>query len=72
MASEYVIQVIHKATNKVVHSWAPGLAVEKELISELLDRVKAKGVGIARTEYHVLADVKEAIEELLHDLKSRV
>lgn len=71
MVSDYLIQVVHKDTGKVV-SWAPGLEVEKQFESELLDRVKAKGVGVARTEAHVLADVLSALQEMLRDLKSRI
>ena len=71
MASDFLIQVIHKQDGKVV-SWAPGLEVEKAFQAELLSRVKAKGVGLARTEAHVLASVDAALKELLHDLKSRV
>lgn len=32
--SEYLIQVVHKATGRVVQ-WAPGLDAERELVSEL-------------------------------------
>jgi hypothetical protein len=69
--SNYLIQVVHRETGKVV-SWAPGLDVEKQLVSELVDRVRAKGVGILRTTEHVARDVHAALEELLYDLKSRV
>ena len=71
MASDFLIQVVHKETGNVV-SWAPGLEVEKHLVTELLDRVKAKGVGVMRTEAHVLADVRLALEELLYDLKAQI
>jgi hypothetical protein len=72
MPSAYLIQVIHKETKKVVQAWEPGLSVEKEFISELCERVVAKGVGIGRTTAHVKADVLEACQELLHELKSQV
>ncbi len=68
MASKYVIQVASKKTGKV-YEWAPGLAAERELEDEICNRVAAKGVGIVRTTAHVIADVRAAIEELLHDLK---
>lgn len=71
MASEFLIQVIHVTTGEVVR-WAPGLDVEKQFETELLDRVKAKGVGVARTTSHVLQDVQEALRELLFDLKKQV
>jgi hypothetical protein len=70
--SEYLIQVVERESGRLVSSWEPGLRVEKSLITELLQRVKDKGVGLARTEAHVLEDVRTAFEELLHDLKSWV
>ena len=72
MASDYVIQIVHIPTGKVARSWAPGLAVEKQFVDEIIDRVQQKGVGVFRTEAHVLADVQEAITELLYDLKAQV
>ena len=71
MPSDYLIAVIEKTTGHTV-SWAPGLEVEAQFEDDLVTRVKAKGVGLARTEAHVLADVRAALAELLHDLKSRV
>jgi len=71
MASDFLIQVVEKSTGHCV-SWAPGLEVEKQFEEELLDRVRAKGVGIGRSTTHVLEDVKLALRELLYDLKSRV
>jgi len=72
MASDYAIQIVHVATGEVVHRWAPGLAVEVELVENLCARIAAKGVGVGRTEAHVIADVREAVGELLLDLKKRV
>ena len=75
MASAYVIQVWERAAGKTpakVVEFEPGLAVEKALITELITRTQAKGVGVFRTEAHVLTDVRDAFEELLYDLKSRV
>lgn len=71
MPSDYLIQVVHKASGSVVQ-WEPGLRLEQEFEDELLLRVKAKGVGLTRTEIHVLADIRAAVRELLYDLKSRV
>lgn len=71
MESEYLIQVLHKSTGKVVQ-WEPGLSVEKALVTELIGRVRTKGVGVFRTENHVIHDVREALEELLYELKSKV
>jgi hypothetical protein len=72
MASEYLIQVFHKPSGKVVHSWTPGLEVEKQFEDELIDRVKVKAVGVGRTKWKVGEMVREALVELLYDLKSKV
>jgi len=71
MASQYKIAVIFKDTGEVV-SWAPGLSVERDFEVELLNRIKAKGVGVGRTTAHVLDDVRDALRELLYDLKRQV
>ena len=70
--SNYLIQVVDRHTKEVIYSWLPGLEVEKQFETELCNRVKAKGVGILRTEKHVIADVLSALRELLYDLKSKV
>ncbi len=69
--SDYVIQVVHKETGRVVE-WAPGLQVERQLVIDLCNRVAAKGVGVFRTTAHVVADVRVALQELLYELKSEV
>ncbi len=71
MASSFKLQIASVDTGKVVE-WAPGLAAETELIDNLCARVQVKGIGIFRTEAHVLADIREATEELLHDLKKLI
>ena len=71
--SEFLIQIVHKDNKQVIHcTWAPGLAAEKDLIEELGRRVASKGVGIGRTQAHVVEDVKQAMRELLYSLKSLV
>ena len=71
MVSDYVIQVVNTKTGKVVE-WAPGMVVERQLVVDLCNRVAAKGVGMARSTAHVVADVKAALEELLFEMKSEV
>ena len=70
MASHYRIQIVEQHSGRVT-SWAPGLEIETEFVTNLCNRVKAKGVGF-RTETHVLTDVRAALEELLRDLKAHV
>lgn len=72
MASQYLVQIVDKKTRQVVNSWQPGLQAELEFEAELLRRVQKMGVGVFRTEAHVLKDVQAAIRELLYELKSRV
>ena len=69
-SSKFLIQIVHKESGAVV-SWAPGLDIEKQFDEELLNRIKAKGVGF-KTEAHVLEDVHKALEELLFEMKTRV
>lgn len=71
MPSDYVIQVVDTRTG-LVAEWAPGLKVERQLITDLSTRVASKGVGIGRTTKHVVQDVQTALIELLHELKSEV
>jgi len=70
--ARYLLQVWDTERNAVVTSWAPGGPVETELVTHLCERVRVKGVGLGRTEAHVVSDVQHAFEELLHDLKRRV
>jgi hypothetical protein len=50
----------------------PGAQGERDLIEDVLTRAQAKGVGVFRTEAHVLADVRAALAEALHALKAEV
>lgn len=73
MSSLYLIRVVERDSGEtVVSSWTPGSVVEKDLIEELVQRVRDKGVGVLRTEAHVIEDVRSALRELLLDLKKRV
>lgn len=71
MASQFVIQVVDKDTGLVVE-WAPGMACERQLVTELGGRVVAKGVGYFKSAKQVQAAVTEALRELLFALKSDV
>lgn len=50
----------------------PGGQAERDLVNEVKQRLKDKGVGFLRTEATVLAAVDEAITETLYALKSDV
>ena len=69
--SDYRLQIIHINTGRVV-SWAPGRLAETDVIEDLLARVKAKGVGLGRSEASVIGRIREAFGEMLYELKSKV
>lgn len=70
--SAYVLQVAEKGSGKVVASWPPGLEQERDLIAAIVSRVRARGVGVFRTEARVLEAVRDAIEQGVMDLKLQV
>lgn len=69
--SKFIIQVVNQDSGQVVE-WAPGMAIERQLVDDLCNRVAAKGVGILRPTSHVVEDVRTSLEELLFELKSDV
>lgn len=74
MASEFVVQlrIVHEATGTIV-AWTPRKPeTDGPVIDELCARIAAKGVGVGKSEAHVLADVRAAWHELLHGLKAHV
>ncbi len=78
-ASQFVIQVVDTETGKVVE-WAPGMAVERQLLTDLGTLVAAKiatqKVGLfvraSTVTTLVAAAAQEALKELLRNLKSDV
>ncbi len=70
--SAYVLQVADRLTGEIVAAWAPGMAAERQLVEELVNRIGQKSVGVFRTRAQVQAAVGEALRELLHDLKAQV
>lgn len=72
MASNYRLQIVHIPSGGVVVEWPPGLHQEHDLIDEIVERVRSRGVGLFQTEEHVTRDVRAAIEDLLYELKLRV
>ncbi len=71
MASAYLVQIVEADHGKVIE-FAPGLAVERDIETELVNRVLAKGVGVAKTSAKVGVAVRDAFRELMHDLKAQV
>lgn len=70
--SDFRLQIVHLPTNQVAFGWQPGDRVETDLAEELARRVKAKGIGLFRSEAHVLSDLRQAFSEMLYELKDRV
>jgi hypothetical protein len=68
--SDYELQVVRRGNKQVVARWPPG--DEDDLVSAILRRAKAEGVGAFRTEAHVLGVFETAIREAIHAVKSRV
>jgi hypothetical protein len=71
MASDYRIQIVRN-DGGLVHTWAPGGALERDLVEMIIEKVKGKGVGIGKTEASVLGSVRDAIHSALYDLKAAV
>lgn len=73
MPSRYVVQIAELESGAVVAAWTPRKPeTDGDVIDALCARVAAKGVGIGRTEAHGLNSLREAWQELLHDLKAQV
>ena len=72
MASRYQMRIVHLPDGMTVVAWPPGLDDEHDLIESLCERVRAKGVGIGRSEAHVIEDVRAAFTELLTNCKRMV
>ena len=70
--SEYRLRIVHARTGQIVKGWEPGTHIETDLVDELCARTKAKGVGMFRTEAHVLDDIRAAFAEMLYELKKQV
>lgn len=50
----------------------PGAKGERDLKADIGSRLLAKGVGIGKTQAHVLADFFTAFDEAMADIKSEV
>lgn len=69
--SDYRLQVLHLPTGEIV-KWKPGADVETDLVDDLCDRLKARGVGLFKTEKTVLDLVREELADVLWELKKKV
>lgn len=66
----FLITVTHKDGYTV--SLKPGGHAEREILSEVKEKLRKAGVGWFKSEHKVLAAVHAAIEETLFALKSDV
>jgi hypothetical protein len=71
MPSRYLMQIVDRQTEEVV-SFEPGQRVETNFVDDCVNRTMAKGVGVGRSSAHVERDMRDGIEEAIHDLKSKV
>lgn len=62
---------ITRVDGKTVHL-RPNAQGVRDLVADVVKRVRGRGVGVFRTEARVLAAVEEALIESLNDLKSEV
>lgn len=72
MPSRYVLQVVEKGSGRIVASWPPGLREEQDVIAAIVDGVRAKGVGIFKTEAHVIEAVRSVVADALYQVKAQV
>ena len=66
------MQVVVRGTNKVVARWPPGDDEERDLVAAIAAGVRAKGVGVFRTEAHVVAAVEGVVRDALLSVKRQV
>lgn len=71
MPSQFKLRVVYEPTGEYVE-WAPGLLIESNIVEELVNRISLKNVGVLKTRKQVAEKVREAILELLLDLKKQV
>lgn len=69
--SEYRIQIVD-SHGAVVASWEPGRNDEVSLVDGITNRIVTKSVGVLRTRFQVGVAVREALNEFLYELKSKV
>jgi hypothetical protein len=71
MPSKYLMQVLDRKTGEVVQ-FEPGLSVEREFVDDCVAKIVSLGVGFFRTSAHVEQDVRDGIEQVIHELKAKV
>lgn len=69
--SDYRMQIFHIPSNSLV-AWKPGADLETDLIDDLCERLKLRGVGLFKGEAKVLALVREELADVIFDLKKKV
>lgn len=71
MASQFRMQIAYVKTGDIV-TWKPGATVETDIVADLVERLKTRGVGLFTTEATVLKAVEEELTEVILDLKRKV
>lgn len=71
MPSRYVMQIVDRSTGEVVQ-FEPGLVVERMFVDDCVKAAHRKKIGFFRRADVVADRVREAIEETIFELKTRV
>lgn len=65
------MQIAYAKTGDIV-TWRPGAAVETDIVQELVERLRKRGVGLFTSEATVLKAVEEELAEVILDLKRKI
>jgi len=69
--SQFRMQIAYHKTGDIV-TWKPGAPVETDLVVDLVERLRKRGVGLFTSEATVLKAVEEELTEVILDLKRKV
>lgn len=72
MASQFLLQIIDRATGDVVLGFEPGSRIETAVIDDLVQRVIGQGVGVMTTSASVERIMRAQWSALVTDLKLQV
>ncbi len=70
MASRFEFAILDKATGKVIVKTEPRDTAD--IVEKFLEALAARGVGLFRTTTHVKADARQALEQVIFELKAKV
>lgn len=71
MASQFLLQIIHRDTGKIV-TLEPGGPVEVQLVTELSKKLLDKRVGVFTTRAQVAKVVEDCLKDIIYSLKKQI